>query len=342
MSDQGSKFELAQPAGREGQKISQAEYRERLERLKSMGRVIGEDFEMGVTVGDKPGWRYIFKPVNKIEVDPVDVEKKDLDYCFGVIAHEGAHRKISRTDFIPKRIWQEMGFSYLMNAVEDPRVNNWVSGKYDGARQWLERVYTQDLPVEERIDGKTKEKLGYVPKHIQYGLEVIRYWHRGDFSSTLPPEVEAALKETVAYAKLAYESLPEKDPTEEDVKDKAQTMYKIVYSAIWPVYQKLVDRAFEEEKLRQMIKEMAERGEIELPPEAMAGGEGQEEGEEEKKPEQGEAGEKKEKEEKEKEPGEGGKEEKEEKGVGTKGEPMPLDELPKDLREQLKKKLRKN
>ena len=270
------------------------EYQERLERLRSMGRVIGEDFDMGVEVVKERGWRYIFKPVNKIEVDPNDLRERGLDYCFGEIAHEGAHRKISRIDFIPKKIWQEMGFSFLMNAIEDPRVNNWVSGKYDGARQWLERVYAEDLPTEERIDKKAKEKLGYVPKHIRFGLEVIRYWHTGKFSEDLPPEVKEALDKTIKYTELAYNTLPEKDPNEEDIKDKAQLAYKIVYSAIWPEYQKLVDKAFDDETLRQMLKDMIENGEIKLSDEM--------------------------------------------KGEG--GEPLPLDELPEDLREQLKKKIK--
>lgn len=275
-------------------KISEKEYQERLERLRSMGRVVGEDFDMGVEVGRERGWRYIFKPVNKVEVDPVDVAERGLDYCFGVIAHEGSHRKVSRTDFIPKRVWQEMGFSYLMNAVEDPRVNNWVSGKYDGARDWLERVYAEDLPIEDRVDKKAREKLGYTPKHIQFGLEVIRHWHTGKFSEKLPEDVREALDKTIKYAELAYQTLPEKEPTEEDIKDKAQLMYKVVYSAIWPEYSKIVDKAFEDEKLRQMLKDMIEGGEIEISDEA--------------------------------------------KGAG--GEPLPLDQLPEDLREQLKKKIK--
>jgi len=297
MREKSRKFEAANPpasAEIAEPEILDVELKDRLERLRTMGRVIGDDFAMGVEVGRERGWRYIFKPVNKIEVDPVDVKEKGLDYCLGVIAHEGAHRKISRTDFIPKKIWQEMGFSYLMNAVEDPRVNNWVRGKYDGARDWLSRVYAEDLPTEDRIDRKAKQKLGYTPKHIQYGLEVIRYWHQGEFSESLPEDVAEALKDTIKFAELAYETLPAKDPKEEDIEEQAKNMYKIVYSAIWPEYQKLVDQAFEDEALRQMLKEMIEKGEIEL-------------GEE---------------------------------GKGGNGEPLPLDQMPEDLRRQLKKKIK--
>jgi len=249
-------------------KISKEEYESRLGRLKSMGRIVGDDFDMGVDVGKKPGWRYIFEPHNKIEVDPNDLAEKGLDYCFGIICHEGSHRKISRLDFIPKKIWQEMGFSFLMNAVEDPRVNNWVMEKYDGAKDWLERAYYEDIPIDDQLDEKAKKKLGYTPKHVKYGLEVIKYWHLGEFTKDLDEDIREALDETIKYAELAYETLPDTDnPTEKDIKERAQLMYGIVYNKIWPIYQELVDKAFDEEALRQMIENMLENGEMQMPEE---------------------------------------------------------------------------
>jgi uncharacterized protein YegL len=283
----GEKFKAEAP--------KEKELSERLERFKNMARVIGEDFDMKVEVGKQPGWRYIFKPVNKIEVDPNDVKEKGLDYCFGITAHEGSHRKISRTDFIPKKIWQERGFSFLMNAVEDPRVNNWISEKYDGAKDWLQKVYDQDLSAEEKGSEIAQRKVGYMPKHIQFGLEVIRYWHTGKFSKDLPKEVKEALEKTIKYSELAYQNLPDTtNPSEEEISEAAKRAYKIVYSSIWPEYQKLVDKAFEDEKMRQMIKDLIEKGEIKL----------------------------------------------EEGGEGKEGEPLPLDELPEDLRKKLEKKIK--
>jgi len=282
------------------EELEDKKLKEKLELFKSMARVIGEDFDMRVEIGKQPGWRYIFKPINKIEVDPNDIKEKDIDYCFGIISHEGAHRKISRIDFIPKKIWQERGFSFLMNAIEDPRVNNWVGEKYDGAKEWLEKVYNQDLSTEEKVAEVAKQKLGYVPKHIQFGLEIIRYWHTGKFSENLPKDVKEALEKTIKYAELAYQQLPDTtNPSEEEISEAAQRMYKIVYSVIWPEYQKLVDKALEDEKMRQMIKEMIENGEIEIPPE-----------------------------------------ETREKPPGPIGEPLPLDELPDDLKKKLQKKIK--
>ncbi len=71
-------------------------------------------------------------------------------------------------------------------------------------------------------------------------------------------------------------------------------MYKIVYSTIWPEYQKLIDKSYEDEKSRQMIKDMIESGEIEL----------------------------------------------NEEGESSEGEPLPLDQLPEDLKKELEKKIK--
>ncbi len=293
-----------------GVELSEVELAERMDRLRTMGRTIGEDFAMGVVIGKEPGWRYKFKPINTIEVDPEDIKRKGLEYCFGIIAHEGAHRRVSRTDFIPKKIWQEAGFSFLFNAVEDPRVNNWVIGKYDGAANWMEEVYSEDLPTEDRVDATTEEKLGYIPKHIKYGLEVIRYWHSGKFSDDVPEEVREVLKTTIAYAEEAYKTLPAKDPAEEDIERKARVMYELVRAKIWPEYQKLVEQSLTDEAVRQMIKEMMEKGELDLPNEARSE-------KKDKQPEADESG-----------------------GEGEKGEPLPLDQMPEDIRQEIEKRLR--
>lgn len=255
----------------ESEEDSEAENK-RLQSLELIGKTVGDDCDMKVKVGKKPGWRYIFKPINKIEVDPNDIKEKGTNYCLGLICHEGAHKKISRVSFIPKKIWQERGFSYLMNAIEDPRVNNWVGEKYDGAKDWLDTVYDEDLSPEETISETAKKKIGYIPKHIKYGLEVIKYWYTGKFSEGLPDDIKDILNKTINYAKLAYNNIPEIiDPSEENITDKAQKMYKIVYSAIWPEYQKLVDKSYEDEKTRQTIKDMLENGEIKLDEESQSG-----------------------------------------------------------------------
>lgn len=268
---------------------------EKMQDLKIIAKVVGDDCGLKVEIGKK-GWRYIFKPIDKIEVDGDDIENKGRDYCLGLICHEGAHKKISRVDFIPKKIWREAGFKYLINAVEDPRVNNWVSEKYDGARNWLNEVYNEDIGGEQNfITENSQKKIGYTPKHIKFGLEVIRYWYTRSFSDNLPKDVKKALEETINYIELAYGSIPESiDPSEENISEMSQRMYKIVYSSVWPEYQKLVEQSFEDEKKRQMIKDMLENGEIDLDQESQS----------------------------------------------SEGEPLPIDELPEEIREEVEKKIK--
>ncbi|NCS71654.1 MAG: hypothetical protein GW775_00075 [Candidatus Magasanikbacteria bacterium] len=248
--------------------ISAPEKKARLERLKALANTIGEDAGVAVKIGDKPGWRYVFKPVNTIEVDPSDIETKGFEYCAGLISHEAGHRKIDQVDFIPKKIWQETGFSFLMNAILDPRDNNWVSSKYEGAGKWLQAVYDEDIPTEDNIVGKAREKLGYTPKHIQFGLEVIKYWHTGEFSADLPPAVRDALEKTIRFAENAYHHFPSTSPSEAEIQTKAQEVYRIIYAKIYPEYKKLVDEALEDEAMKQLMQEMAEKGELDLPDEA--------------------------------------------------------------------------
>jgi hypothetical protein len=315
MSSRGAEFNAMQDTGiKKGGlsadydiEISDQEIAERMDRLRAIGRTIGKDFAMKVEIGKEPGWRYKFKPINTIEVDPNDVRQKGLEYCFGLIAHEGAHRRVSRMDFISKEQWQESGFSFLMNAVEDPRVNNWVREKYEGAIDWLERVYNEIFSAEDGIDNKAKEKLGYTPKHIRYGLEVIRYWHIGQFSEDVPDEVRMVLDKTISNAVKAYETLPKKEPVEDEIVEKAKKMFEIVLSKIWPEYKKLVDKSIDDETVRQMIKDMVNNNELDLPKEASMGGD--------KKTEKKEKGEKS-------------------------SEPLPLDQMSKEAREEIEKKLK--
>lgn len=274
-------------------KISERQIpQERFERLRNMGRVVGEDFQMEVRVGNKPGWRYVFEPADRIEVDPEALVDRGLDYCFGIICHEGAHKKISQISFIPRRVRQTRGFSFLCNAIEDPRVNNWVMRRYRGARDWLEKSNAEDLT---RLEDKAKLEVGYIPKHMQFGYEVIRYWFTGVFSADLPSDVREALDKTIKFSQMAYESIPNiENPSNEDILKNAKQAYRIIYSAIWPEYEKLVDESLDEETMRQLIKEMIENGEIEISDEAQ----------------------------------------------GENGEPLPLDQLPEDLRKELEEKIK--
>lgn len=293
------------------EELTDEEFAQRVSQLEKLGRLIGDDRNMEVVTGTKPGWRYIFHPHNRIEMDPDDVRKRGFEYCLGLIGHEGAHRKISRIDFIPKKIWQQRGFSFLMNAVEDPRVNNWFMSKHRGGRKCLERVYDEDLSMEIRLAMIAKKKLGYTPKHKEFGFQVIRYWYTGEFSEEIPDDVREALAETIQFAKLAYENIPDQNPTDDEIDERAQQVYNIIYRTIWPIYEKLVEQAEDDETLRQLLEDMIENGDLEID-----FGEGEQEADET-----------------EGEEGEG------DEGKGKK--PISWEDIPEDLRDKIRELIEK-
>ncbi|MBI5817078.1 MAG: hypothetical protein HZB09_01480 [Candidatus Yonathbacteria bacterium] len=98
----------------------QAEIKHKQQILSSLAHFIGKDFRMPVDLNEPgAGWHWDFQD-NVIRIDPKDLLEKPMDYLRFVISHEGGHRRISRTDFIPLEEWKQPGFTFMMNAIEDP------------------------------------------------------------------------------------------------------------------------------------------------------------------------------------------------------------------------------
>ncbi len=133
--------------------------RERMRFLSLIPNHIGKDFEMVVELNTPgEGWHWNFA-INHVRVDPKDLLEKPLDWCRQTMAHEGGHRRVSRTDFIPKDVWGQPGFSSMMNAIEDPRMENFVSEAYPPYRKLQKTAYEHDLESEKRMKEVAVEKL---------------------------------------------------------------------------------------------------------------------------------------------------------------------------------------
>ncbi len=338
-------------------------YKQRV--LSSLAYFIGKDFEIPVEL-NKPGagWHWDFK-ANKIRIDPKDLLEKPLDYLRFVISHEGGHRRISRADFIPLEEWKQPGFSFMMNAIEDPRDNNFVAENYPKFKEQMDLAYDLDLDFEKKSKDKAQEKLGYQPRFMQAGFEYIRLWFKEqkgegeEISQDLPKEVQEAVRKTIASAKDSwwrYPSRQEADESEETIRQYAQVSYEINRDEIWPEFQKLVEKDMEDQKTQEFMKDM-QKGEGE-------GGQGQpmpqelkdnltpeeqkeleeaidkaiEEAkkEKEKQEQEGEKGKGKEGEEKEGEPQAGEKAEGEPQEGELKGKPVDLNSLSEGLKQKIR------
>lgn len=271
----------------------QAEIKEKQRILSSLAYFIGKDFKIPVELNNPgAGWHWDFQ-ANVIRIDPKDLLEKPMDYLRFVISHEGGHRRISRTDFIPLDEWQQPGFSFMMNAVEDPRDNNFVAESYPKFREQMSLAYQQDLDFEAKAKQKADQKLGYQPRFMQAGFEYIKQWFKEaegkDFqlSEDLPEDVRAAVTVTLESAHdswLRYPSRQEADnggrigrkkvDGEALIREYAKLSYEINRDEVWPEFKKLVEADMEDQKTQELLKDMQQNGEGEQKENGEGGGQG--------------------------------------------------------------------
>lgn len=244
----------------------QQEIRYRQQILSSLAYFIGKDFQIPVELNEPgAGWHWDFAE-NKIRIDPKDLIEKPMDYLRFVISHEGGHRRISRTEDIPAEVWKQPGFSFMMNAIEDPRTNNFVAETYPRFAGQMAVAYQEDLDFEGKAKGKAKAELGYTPRFIQAGFEYIKQWYRetqgedfGTLTEDLPDEVKAVVRATLDSARDSWRRYPsrqEADESEDLIRRYARVSYEINRDGIYPDFKKLVDADLEVQKLQELLQEM--------------------------------------------------------------------------------------
>lgn len=233
--------------------------------LSSLAYFIGKDFRIPIELNQPgAGWHWDFKN-NIIRIDPKDLLEKPMDYLRFVISHEGGHRRISRTDFIPPEEWQQPGFSHMMNAIEDPRMNNFVAESYPKFREQMDIAYQMEMDKERIAKEQAEEKLGYQPRFMQAGWEYIKQWFNEaqgkemKVSEDLPNDVKEVVERTLPAAQDSwwrYPSRQEADKSEEVISQYARTSYEINRDEVWPEFKKLVDSDMEDQKMQEMLQDI--------------------------------------------------------------------------------------
>ncbi len=242
-------------------------YRQKL--LAPLAYFIGKDFQIPVELNTPgEGW-HLDLAENKIRIDPYDLLEKPMEYLRFVICHEGGHRRVSRIEQIPLETWTQPGFAFMMNAIEDPRTNNFVAEAYPRFGEQMDSAYDEDLNLSEKATDAAQKKLGFTPRFMQAGFEYIRQWYketRGDtspLSTDLPDEVRAVVEHTLNSARdswLRYPSKAEADASEELIKQYATVSYEINRDEVWPEFKTLVELDLADQSAQELLKDMHGNG----------------------------------------------------------------------------------
>ncbi len=234
---------------------------------------MGGDYNMTVGVGPwGSGWHWDFVK-NHVSMDAKDLATESEDVVKGVASHEGNHRLVSRAEHVLD-LWQEPGFSFGFNTCEDPRANQAGMGMRPGSRDWIQAYIERDLNPGGGLDYKgmqeqAKGTLGYVPKFMQWGGEMIHYWYEKEFKNAqgtpealqefvdeIPDkDVRRVFTETVQDFDNFYQIIP-KTKDEFDIQREAIASSSVYKDKIWPKYKELVDKSVKDQSLANMIKDM--------------------------------------------------------------------------------------
>jgi hypothetical protein len=279
------------------------------------------------------------------------------EVTLGAAMHEGGHRYCTRPEHF-QDIWKETGASYLINCWEDPAANMGVMNMLPGARPNIQAYIEKDLGPDGglnylKINSQTQTKMGYVPKFMQYGSEIIRYWHEREFSGSVKStkekaafekfldaipdkEVKEAVSQTAEAFEEYYDSVPKNGTRDENnIQDAARKRADVFKTKGWDICKKLVEKSEKDQSLVNMLQEMLK--DMKNKQQASQQGAGQ--------PGQGQPGGKSGKEGKQKQgqttggSGGGGSTEAEQPGSESTGgggaEPLKFEDLPKEIQQEI-------
>jgi hypothetical protein len=244
-------WDKAERSGELGQ-LSQSEkemLRERLRRVAAIAQSLGGDFTLKVAPGRN--WAYDFE-TNTVTVPYYELLIEPEDVVLASAIHEAAHRDISRV--IDYSVFELESRRALWNAIEDPRVNNWMIRKYAGVRKaFMEPLYEHIFPSDPS-DPRWQDFKFKLP-HIQFLAGIIYYWAHGeDLSLITDPRVLEALDKTREDVQRIYNILPQDlNPNEREIRNAAREVDELIREKIYPVYQELVQESIE--KVEDMLAE---------------------------------------------------------------------------------------
>src|SRR5947209_9589135 len=183
--------------------------------LSALAAGLCQDAGLGVELGPRWAWDAARRV---LVVAETDLHVRGADWCAAVLAHEVGHYFITRHHLFPVPFPLPEALPLLLNAIEDPRANAWIVGRYPGTVRWLTRLDEEPPP-------------GPVPAFVAFcrecAREPLRDWQP---SGREPALVAAALDETRDARRRYAQTLPPSDltlPPETEVMDRYR-------AEVWP------------------------------------------------------------------------------------------------------------
>ncbi|MEN0063733.1 MAG: hypothetical protein AAGA48_16390 [Myxococcota bacterium] len=157
-------------------------------RARELGALaVGLCQDAGIGLEVAPGgWSW--DPVRRvIRVSAEGLAEHGPEYCAGIVAHEVGHYHISRYNMFPLDVVSVRAARNLLNAIEDPRVDRWITSRYPGARPWQNQALVDEILHQPGT-----------PRFLIFGLECAAEGDRNWQPSTqdLPASVVEALDAT--------------------------------------------------------------------------------------------------------------------------------------------------
>lgn len=234
--------------------------------LSTLAYFIGKDFDLTVKVG-APGSGWFWEPAsNSVTIDSKDVLENPIGFLRFVTSHEGAHKRISRLGEANQQSLEESGFMMLLNAVEDPRVNNYICDTYPLLEGDMDVAYDLSFRQCEEARAKALKEMGFYPDSLDASFAIIRNWYFERYLVDAPQSenpvtdrTKEFLEKTHAACQRAYSTYPSKkeaDSGEKAVKKYSKAAYRVINDDIWPEFKKLLSQDEQEANVSQAIQEL--------------------------------------------------------------------------------------
>jgi MoxR-like ATPase/HEAT repeat protein/uncharacterized protein YegL len=225
--------------------------------MKIISTGLGEDVDLKIVPGD--GWRY-HPQTNEIEF-PVDMLlTASPEEIIGFSAHEAGHRQVTRLNMrkgVFRNFYARESTRMLLNAVEDIRVDNWLTGVFPGLKHYLDIAYEELLPADlakSQYVERLRHELAIQPDfslhpyllypHLEYLLGARYYWKFGSLPPrTMSPEVMEALEKTRNDLDVIFRLYPPGKASEREKLQFAEETARMITDKILPEYMYLVETA---------------------------------------------------------------------------------------------------